>query len=147
MKALGLALLVAVSASNPSAASWRQFFATVVPSAAHDFTSLRGKFDASNSNYAVKGVNPKLVRNCIIFATGALQDKMWQLRCDVVGYAGQAAGPGTPSQSALVRDLSAALPRFHLGSNMMGEPQWKSGKIAVTIVFGGILITNGNSDI
>lgn len=51
--------------------------------------------------------------------------------------------PATP-EGPLVHDLASALPRFKLGKNLMGEPQWKDGtNIAVTIVFGGILITHG----
>ncbi len=137
-----------VRANSDAVATWRAFFQTVIPAAATNFTSLRGAFDSTSSNYAVKApFYPQLVHDCIIFSTGAGATQAWDLRCQLTGYSGQAIGPGT-SEGPLVHDLTSALPHFKLGHNMMNEPQWKDGtNTAVTIVVGGILITHGYTGI
>lgn len=137
-----------VRASTDSVATWRAFFQTVIPAAATNFTSLRGAFDSTNGNYAVKAAfYPALVHDCIIFSTGAGDTQAWDLRCQLKGYSGQAMGPAT-SDGPLVHDLGSVLPHFKLGHNLMNEPQWIDGtKTAVTIVMGGILITHGYTGI
>jgi hypothetical protein len=131
-----------------SITAWKTFFRIAVPAAAHNFSALRGAFDSAQGDYAVKtAFNPKLVRNCRIFTTGAGDSSAWNLRCELSTDAGQAVGPAT-AQGPLTRALSAALPQFKRGTNLMGEPQWKgSNQIAVTVVFGGILITHGYNDV
>ena len=133
-----------VCASSDSAVTWRAFFHTVIPAAAMNFTSLRGAFDSTSGNYAVKATfYPQLVHDCIVFTSGAGDSQAWDLRCQLKGYSGEAMGPAT-TEGPLVHDLASALPRFKLGKNLMGEPQWKDGaNTAVTIVFAGILITHG----
>jgi|HubBroStandDraft_6_1064221.scaffolds.fasta_scaffold890452_2 hypothetical protein len=135
-------------ADGDSRALWRTFFQRVIPAATRNFAPLRGAFNANTGNYALKAsFDPRLVRDCMIFTTGADDTQAWQLRCQLVNYSGQAMGPAT-AQGQLTHDLASALPHFQLGKNLMGEPQWKDGKgTAVTIVFNGILITHGNTDI
>jgi hypothetical protein len=137
-----------VRASSDSASTWGAFFQTTIPAATTNFTSLRGAFDSTSANYAVKApFYPKLVHDCIIFSSGAGDTQAWNLRCQLTGYSGEAAGPAT-TDGPLVHDLGSALPHFKLGKNMMNEEQWKNGKnTAVTIVIGGILITHGYTDI
>jgi hypothetical protein len=136
-------------ASNSAGiAAWRAFFQRVLPVARLNFVPLRGAFDAQSGNYAVKGsLHSAIVRNCIIFETGALDSNAWNLRCDISGYDSQAAGPST-LPGTLMRNLSAALPGFKRGKNLMGEPEWIDAHHAsVTIVFGGILIKHGYTGI
>jgi len=137
-----------VRASSDSAAPWRAFFQIVIPAATNNFTSLRGAFDPTSANYAVKApFFPQLVRGCIVFVSGAGDSQAWNLRCQLKGYSGEAVGPAT-HEGPLEHDLSSALPRFELGRNVIGEPQWKIGSnTAVTIVFGGILVTHGYTGI
>ncbi len=139
MKLPILAILIATVPINP----WSAFFGTVLPAAPHDFVALRGAYDQANSEYRVRSrLNAKIVNDCKIFrsAFGG-----WELRCALSGYAGQAAGPMT-TDGSLTRDLAAALAGFHRTTNLMGEPQWRRGDVAVTIVFDGIAITHGKTD-
>ncbi len=136
------------ASDSAGAAAWRGFFQRVIPAARLNFAPLRGAFDAQSGNYAVKGsLNSAIVRNCIIFETGALDSHAWDLRCDISGYDGQAAGPST-LPGTLTRNLGAALPGFTRGKNLVGEPEWIDAHHAsVTIVFGGILIKHGYTGI
>jgi hypothetical protein len=139
MKLPILAILIATASVNP----WSAFFGTVLPAAPHDFAALRGAYDAANSEYRVRSpLNAKIVHDCKIFESGS---EGWNMRCALSGYTGQAAGPMT-TDGSLTRDLTAALPGFRRTKNVMGEPQWRRGDVAVTIVFDGILITHGNAD-
>lgn len=140
---------VAARASDSSgAAAWQAFFHRVLPAARLNFAPMKGAFDPKSGNYRVKGsLNPAIVRNCIIFQTGALDSHAWNLRCDISGYDGQAAGPGT-QPGALTKNLDAALPGFKRGQNLMGEPEWTdTHHDSITIVFGGILIKHGYAGI
>jgi hypothetical protein len=142
--ALGIA---PVRANGDAAASWRAFFRTVIAASATNFASLRGAFDSTSGNYAVKAsFYPGLVHDCIIFTTGAGDTQAWDLRCQLRGYSGQAMGPATP-QGPLLRDLASALPHFKPGKNVMGEPQWIGGDNSVTVVFSGILVVHGYTGI
>ncbi len=136
------------ASDSADAAAWRFFFQRILPAARLNFAPLRGAFDAQSGNYAVKGsLNSPIIRNCIIFETGALDSHAWNLRCDISGYDGQAAGPSTPS-GTLTRNLAAALPGFKRGKNLMGEPEWIGAHhTSVTIVFGGVLIKHGYAGI
>lgn len=133
---------------SSDAAAWRSFFQRVLPAAQLNFAPLRGAFDAQSGNYAVKGsLNSAIVRNCIIFETGALDSHAWDLRCDILGYDGQAAGPST-LPGTLTRNFAGALSGFKRGKNLMGEPEWiDAHHTSVTIVFGGILIKHGYTGI
>ena len=85
-----------VRASSDSVTMWRALFQTAIPAATTNFTSLRGAFDSSSANYAVKGpFYPRLVHDCIIFSSGAGDTQAWNLRCQLTGYSGQAMGPAT----------------------------------------------------
>src|SRR5665213_2193593 len=80
-----------VHASSEPAATWRVFFQTIIPAAAANFTSLRGAFDSTSGNYAVKApFYPQLVRRCIVFVSGAGDSQAWDLRCQLKGYSGEA---------------------------------------------------------
>ncbi len=137
-----------VSAAN-KATAWRLFFQRAIPAAKGNFVSIRAVHDVNSGDYSVKGpLDSGLVSSCQIFQTGALENTAWHLRCQVADYGGQAVGPAT-AEGTLTQDLTAALPQFKRGRNLMGEPQWLSSDhhTSVTIVFGGILITHGNTEI
>jgi len=150
-----IAAMLAVLSSGDARANdsagvgaWRGFFHRVLPAARLNFAPLRGAFDRQSGNYVVKGpLNSAIVRNCIIFETGALDSHAWDLRCDISGYDGQAAGPST-QDGTLTRNLAAVLPGFKRGKNLMGEPEWIDARhTSVTIVFGGILVKHGYTGI
>jgi len=134
--------------NSAGTAAWRGFFQRVLPAARLDFAPLRGAFDRNSGDYTVKGsLNSAIVKHCIIFQTGALDSHAWNLRCDISGYEGQAAGPST-LPGTLTTNLSAALPGFKRTKNLMGEPEWiDAHRTSVTIVFGGILVKHGYSGI
>src|SRR5205823_4728766 len=100
-----IALMLAVfqgggarQSDSAGAKAWRDFFQRVLPAARLNFAPLRGTFDPRSGNYAVKGsLSWAIVRNCIIFETGASDSHAWDLRCDISGYDGQATGPSTLS--------------------------------------------------
>ena len=143
-----LTLAAPAEAASGSGSAWRTFFAVVLPAAVGDFRSLRGAYDPRESSYAVKTrLAGAPVKECQIFQTGAGDSHAWQLRCALSSSAEQAAGPAT-EEGPLTRAIGAAIPAFKRGKNIMGEPQWKGAHgVAVTIVFGGILITHGYSDV